>query len=268
MGAFPAPEPEPEPLSAPVPLPVWENILFRSQLFDRTLAPAPPLPAPPGEEESISICLHSWVYTVEASDPGSPADSRPARTRRKTEDACTHGLVPFFAIEAQRAALPLLPACAALDPDQHRNEASMLAACAMLHDDRMAAAEVMNRADALRHAHGLSDLDEVADLFDYRGSVDWNGERNATGSLAQARFWLTKMAEGRPTNFYPERLEGESPYRVRLSGRLVRTIELDRNSEPVREEARVEQIWTFGPSREFQIERATVGAFEPMPEPR
>jgi hypothetical protein len=252
-----------EPFTAPVPRDVWENLLFRSQMFDRTVGPRPE-PSDPSGGRIITVCSHSWIYTAESSDPTDPADLRPGSTTTRTEDACAHGLVQFFAIEVQRAALPLLPACAILDPRQHHDEASTIADCAMLHGDRLAAAEVMNRVYALRHARDLADLNKIEGLFDFRGKVDWNGERNGTEFGAQPRFWLTKMGEGGGrTNFYFDRIEGETAYRVRLSGSLVRTIEQGGESEPIRQRARVEQIWIYGPARVFQIESVSVGPFEP-----
>jgi hypothetical protein len=249
-----------EPLTAMVPQRVWEDLLFRSQMFDRELAPPASSPSRP-VVEAVPICLHSWVYTVEAADPASPADFRRAMIRRKVEDACQEGLAEVFAVEAQRAALPLLPACASLDPDQHRNPASILAACAMLHGDRMAAAAVMNRALALRRAHGPDDLIRIEGLFDYRGSVDWNGERAGGENNEAARFWLAKLGERDQTNFYIDRLEGESAYRVRVAGSLVRPVEGNTSGNGPYERATVEQIWSYGPGREFQIETATVGPF-------
>lgn len=236
-------EPASEPLQAPVPRAVWGDVLFRSAGFDRSFVPLAP--------GTTSICLHSWVYTIEASDP--PRHGRPARTRRKTEDACQDGPGETYAVELERAALALLPHCAALDPEQHRNEASMLAACRTLSGDRMAAAEVLNRAGAFRRVHGPDEVNLIAGHFDLsRASVDWNGARHPAGSGAAA-FWAAKMSEGGHTNFYVESVEGISADRVRLTGWLAR-------GDGTR--ARVEQNWVFGTIQEYWIESATVGPFE------
>ena len=71
-------EPTPEPLRAPVPRPVWNDVIERGEHFDRDVlsrpAPAaePRVARPAGDAaedpETIPLCLHSWVFTIEAVD--------------------------------------------------------------------------------------------------------------------------------------------------------------------------------------------------------
>lgn len=246
----------PSPLEASVPERTWDEMLFRSALFDRALVP---LPADP---DRISICLHSWIYTVEASDP--PDDSgRPAGIRRATRGACQEGLVQSYAIEAQRAVLPLFAACARLDPTRHRNEAAQLAACGMLRGDRMAAAEVLNRIDGFRDRRGPDGPGDLAGFFARDATVEWNGARHQGGSAGA--FWSARAAENGNAHFFPQTVEGLSSRRVRATGIVSRIVDMPGRPSVIHR-ARVDQIWVLGPARIFQIERATVGPFEPMPE--
>lgn len=250
-------EARPEPLSAPVPQAAWDDLLFRSALFDRALVPAPR----PGN--ATSICLHSWVYTVEASDPARSRDE-PARVRRATEDACENGLAKFFALEVERAALPLFAYCNRLDPTQHRNPASQLAACRMLSADRLAAAEVLNRLGVFQRVAGPDDASLVAGSFESRAAIEWNGERNQ-GSNSAAVFWARKVGEAHGANFHPLSVEGISGSRVRVTGRFHRGVEAGREQGTAGYFARVEMIWVFGPAQQFQVENASVGPWEPEP---
>ena len=242
-----------EPLRAAVPLDVWEGVLRRSGQFDRQLALPPTAPSAKGD---ILICLHSWVYTVEAADPAG-GKYQPATLRRKVEDACDDGPAEAYASELAIAAVPLLPPCARLDRSRHRNEASLLSACRLLRGDRLAAAEVMNRLDELRNVDGPEDLTVARGLFANQARIEWAGDPEA-GSGAGA--WVKKVAEGGPTTLYFESIEGETADRVRFIGTFIRAIE----GEDKYRQARVEQIWVREDDQ-FRIERATIGPFEPEP---
>lgn len=247
----------PEPLRAPVTQEVWDGVLDRSRNFDRPLAAPAPEPDAPGMQ-TISLCIHSWVYTVEATDPAE-GEYSPATLRRRTEDACDDGLAEPYATELQRAAVPLLPPCARLDRSLHRNEATLLSACRLLRGDRLAAAEVMNQLDRLRRAEGPEEVALIAGLFAYDARIDWAGEiLDAKGGAAAA--WARKLAEGGRTVLYYDVIEGESADRVRFVGLLSRSVD----GEDRYRLARVEQIWVRE-GRDFEIERATVGPFEPEP---
>jgi hypothetical protein len=246
-----------EPLRAAVPLEVWESVLRRSDLFDRPLA-SPPTARSGGDskEKEILVCLHSWVYTVEATDPAQ-GEYQPATLRSKVEDACDDGPAEAYATELTIAAVPLLPPCARLDRARHRNEATLLSACRLLRGDRLAAAEVMNRLDELRNVEGPEDLALARGLFTGDAQIDWAGElHNVRGGAAAT--WAKKIAEGGRTVLYYDSFEGESADRVRFVGLFSRSIE----GEDKYRQARVEQIW-IREDGDLRIGRAIVGPFEP-----
>jgi hypothetical protein len=244
----------PEPLRAAVPLGVWNEVVERSSHFDRTLARSPAVKPASRGDQVITMCLHSWVYTIEASDPAD-AGGRPATVRRKTEDACDNGLGKAYADGLQKAAVSLLPHCDRLDPSQHRNEATLLSDCRLLRGDRLAAAEVMNRMHSLRSVDGPKDGVLINGLFDSDAQIIWAGEKFATFGGA-ADHWAKKIGEGqgRTTLFY-DYIEGESAARVRFVGSLART-----SADGTYRTARVEQIWVRKHD-DFVINSATVGPF-------
>lgn len=251
------------PLVAPVPPESWDHLIERSSHFDRRLVPLPPPPADSGE---IVVCLHSWVYTVEAADPAR-SETEPATVRRRTEDACADGLTKVFAQELYRAALPLLPHCALLDPRHYRTPANQLAACGALGGDRQAAARVRNRAEALFRIDGTNDLATIAPLFDYRSSIDWNGARSARGDVdSAARFFLARAVEAGRNSFYLDSIEGLSAGRVRLRGGFVRFVPVPGQGEATAEAARAEMIWEAEYEDHFQIRSVTVGPYERLPQ--
>lgn len=207
--------------------------------------------------------MHSWVFTIEATDPR--LDFLPTVLRRKVEDACEHGPGGAYAWELQRAALALLPYCSALDAAQHRSPATILAACRLLHGDRLAAAQVLNRAGLFREIEGPQDGSRLPGLFAYRSSIDWNGERFAGDASGAAGFWAAHLGPGpRWPNFYFRSVEGESANRIRLIGTLSRSTERP-DGRDTQETARVEQIWARRQGGEVAIESATVGPWEPYP---
>lgn len=258
---FPRREGQPAraPFEAPVPEAAWEDILRRSASFDRRFAAPPSPPRRPGEEQEFTMCLHSWVYTIEANDPRRRTG--PASLRRKVEDACEDGPGEAFAQELERTALQLFPACAALDPNQHRNPASQLAACATLAGDRLAAAAVMNRLNRFRNADRPDDAPLLAGLFDFEGaSIDWQGTRLARPAQPQD-FWLQRMAADGAQGFYYESIEGLSADRVRVRGNLHRSVDAPNDGPTTHYLAPVEMIWVYTGMREYQIESIIVGAW-------
>ena len=243
------------PLEAPVPHEAWVEALGRSASFDRNFEPRPENP------DEISICLHSWFYTIEANDPPRANHAR-ASLRRKTEDACEHGPGGAFAWDLQRLALPLFPHCDRLDTDRHRNAASQLAACAALAGDRMAAAEVMNRLAGFHQARRPGEGDRLAGLFAHRARIDWNGLVSDPADLRPENFWLARMAQDEAQGFYHDRIEGLAADRVRVTGTLQRSADGAEGSETAFYRAPVEMIWVFGPAQQFEVESATVGPWE------
>jgi hypothetical protein len=244
--------PPADPMRALLPMAAWRDVLLRSSHFDRRLAPRAEAPRP---REEINICLHSWVFTVEAADPD--AEGRGAGTRRAVQDACSEGMVAPLATALAEVALPLFPPCAALDPRRHRGAAGQLAGCARLEGDRHAAAEVVNESAVLLDARGPDDLRQLGPHFLEEAVIDWNGERLSGDALAEA--WIERTLRPTRTSLYLERYRGESTDRVRARGSLIR-----RDSDQATSEAPVEITWLrargFGP----RIERITVGAFVPF----
>ena len=244
-----------DPLQAPVPAEIWENVLRRSDHFDRDLVPVP--------AGGPIICMHSWVYTVEAVDPAR-GPNLPATVRRRTGDACDDDLVQAYAWELQEEAIRLLPHCDRLDPEMHRNSATRLAACAMLGGDRLAAATVHNLASRLSRIDGPSDERIAGGLFDYRATLSWNGERiGGDGGLA-ARAWAQRIGGEAGGNFFITAVRGESADRVVVEGLLSRVEERPDEQPDIYLNAPVEQVWTRRYGNDFSIENATIGAFAPV----
>ncbi len=247
------------PMTAAVDSERWADLLRRSGHFDRALPPRPAVEQGSYGPDAIMICLHSWVFTAEASDPAE-GEASPATVRRRTEDACDDGLTEALATELAGMALPLLPPCAVLDRKQHRNEMMMLAACRNLKGDRLAAAAVRNAAHRLPYADGDGDLALLAPLFAHQAVVDWAGETNKDQDAAA--FWLRKVKEA-DARFYFEEMTGETAQRVRLRGLLHRRFGKDDDARF--EAAKVDMLWVED-GEGYQIERTIVGPFEALPE--
>ena len=228
---------------------------LRAQAAAAVAAAGSPVRGESGGTEA-SICLHAWVYTLEA------AGGRGARAQ--VEDACRKGAIGAFAVALAKATLPYFAACAALDPSQHRNAASRIAACRMLQGERTAAAHAFNRHHALHDIKGPEDAPRLADLFAPGARLDWNGVR--PGPAGPAAFWAGRAGPdgGGSWSFYVRRVEGFAPDRARLHGELSRRVDgPDRRSRI--ETAAVELHWTRGGDGLFRVERATVGPWRRTP---
>lgn len=239
------------PLTVPLPLALWHDINARTASLPWT---SPPPPSDPKGE--LSICLHAWVYTLEAATPG---------VRRVTEDACRRGPGQDFASWLADATVPLFPHCAALDKKRHRNSATLLRSCGILSGrDRMAAAGAMNGAQAFRGIGGERDAASLAPYFARTVTIDWTGDR--PDSADAARFWAARMGpgDGSVAHLYVDRVEGLALNRVRLIGKLGRSTATPRGRWTGSEQATVEQIWTRQPDGVFRIERASVGPWQPQ----
>lgn len=249
------------PLVAPVPLGEWNRLIERSTQFDRMLV-SPPQPDGPDE---MTFCIHSWVFTAEATDPPRFEAER-ASIRRRTEDACSDGLTEAFAREAYWAAVPLFPHCALLNAEHYRTPANQLAACGILSGDRMAAAHVRNRVEELFRVEDIDDLPRVTPLFDYETRIDWNGTTTEDrGAEAAARFFLSRMMEAGANSFFVESIEGLGHDRVRLRGGFVRFVRPPGQDEEAAEAARAEMIWHSSYGDDFAIQSVTVGPYERLP---
>jgi hypothetical protein len=242
----------PDALRIPVPRPVWAQILSAADTFERTV---------PGRGDPQSVCFHSWVWTIEMADPVRTG-SRPPGVRREVEDACALGPGERYADALASAALTLLPACAMLDRFWYQDAATKLAACRILHGDRLAAAEVLNGANSFRRIERTENVWRIAALFDEHSALDWNGEHAA--GAAGASFWIAHVIQnGSWASFYSEAVDGLGPDRVRLTGSLGRSTDTPRGTATGSESAHVEQIWVRRRDGRFVIERATVGPWEP-----
>jgi hypothetical protein len=240
-------------MTAVVPLATWEDLLRRSATFDRDFVP---LPGPARDE--IEFCLHGWMATVEAVSPSG-------KIRRKTQSACGgEGAVVALSFDFARAALALLPACALLDPDQHRNDVTRLAVCATLEGDRAAAALARNVYGSTWFAnpHGPDMAFSLRHLFFDHARIDWAGEPPADGAAAAALLWTTKMPS---RHLFVQRLIGETADRVRIEG----MIDEAGAAPDQRRVAPVTQIWTRENGFGFRLSAMTVGkSFSPpLPKP-
>lgn len=251
--------PDAPPMVAPVLPDEWQALIDRSELFDRALLSPPPPPA-----DTMVLCIHGWVFTVEAADPAR-REGRDASVRRRTENACEDGLTEAYAVEMYRAALRMMPICAGLGAREDMHPVSRLANCRYLEGDRLAAAAVMNLLDPLFDLPESGELEQVGPLFHYEASVDWNGERTPPGERgdAVARFFLAKWAEESRPNFYVDSIVGERLDLVRFHGGFLRTIPAS-GDLPVRYERALVEMVLEGEDDDFQIRTARVGPFEPF----
>jgi hypothetical protein len=246
-------EATPAPLEALVPAAVWRDAIRRSARFDRALAPRASDGAP-------SICLHSWVVTVEAVDTHGPG---PAAVRRATQDSCDDGLATVFAMELAELAMPLFPYCDALDPELHRNNVTRLHACQALSGDRLAAAEAYNQALRLARVDGDNDAALGQGVFDWRAQLSWAGQRAGGDGGGAYRAWLARLNEGGRARFYPIRAVGERADRVRVEGRMVRYGE-ETGGRQTRHEAPVSLLFVSRSNNPgLRIEEARVDVLTP-----
>jgi hypothetical protein len=149
----------------------------------------------------------------------------------------------------------------ALDPNQHRNPASILSFCTLLHGDRLAAAEVANSAMTFGSLRGSADSGRISGLFADETAIDWAGEQYRGPGHRAGEFWASRSAPsaGTTTNMGFERFEGETGARVRVVGQLSRSL-----GDAI-ETAAVEQIWGRDVNGVMRIERATVGPWGRRP---
>jgi hypothetical protein len=230
---------------AVLPLAEWERLGAAGRLFDRVLAPRP---AADGE---ILVCADGYGLLVEMTDPLALVPGE--RLRRKIAGSCPDNPASAYAQELVASAARLLPACAGLEPRWPGNEAMLLRDCMTLAGDRMAAAEVHNRLEALRRARTH---DQMSGLFAPHARIDWQGRANISDDAA------AELAG----HFSPRRLIGESARRVRVEG-ILTSFTRAGNGPEVRWEAPVTLIFADPPSQSWQIADARVGAFAPAAAP-
>lgn len=227
-------------LTAPVSLATWNDVLEQSRYFHRRLVEEPvpgEEPLPPGHVRVPRMCLHSWVMTVEASDPGEDAP-----LRRATQDLCNDGLVAPFAERAAALAFQALPACSGIKLEGGRTPIAGLSLCALLDGDTMAAGEALNQAMTLRAPSNASPL-----LIHDQAEIDWQGE--SVQGFAAYSAW-SRLLDRNLLQY--ERVSGRTSDTVSISGYIV---EYERNSEgyPRHRTARFEQGWVRENGFDFRL---------------
>lgn len=246
-------QPAPAPMQASVPQAVWAEVMWRAIYADRALVPVPP---PVSDRQTI--CLHPWTYMFEATEPAAPDAGIAASVRRYDVDACEEAPLIQFASDFRRLALPLFPACDALDGRLYGNPVQRLVRCQHLSGDRLAAAEIMNLAHPFMDIGGSADPHDLDDAFDTEAVIDWNGRRRPADHRNPARFWQERIAEDQVNSFQIERIEGQSRDAARLTGYLHRDRPGRNDGSCLR--ARMVQVWTGN-----HVSSATVGPWQPCP---
>ncbi|RYH06365.1 MAG: hypothetical protein EON57_06640 [Alphaproteobacteria bacterium] len=234
-------------LRGAVPLATWDRLFAHAKYFDRDLAPRT------GKTDDLALCLHSWVVTVEAVTAPGPRGG----VRRKTQDACGEGLAVDLAFEMADTAVALLPACALLDAERHRNAVTRLGACGQLTGDRAAAAQALNRYNAHWFANPQpGSAPSIAYLFHDQAEIEWPDQPRVRGGAAAALAWAGHMQQRR---FWITRVIGETPDRVRIEGKVQQIADQRadwRSADAV-------QIWTRENGFDFRLRSLQVGAFTP-----
>lgn len=188
----------------------WETIIDASEFFDRQyVVPKPTKRA--DDEDDITICLHSWVYWAEATDPGK-------KSRSVTDDACNDSPVEQYAWKAVKLARSLFPQCSMLDLQFSRNDATLLRACEGLVGDRLAAAEVWNRGRSFRSIGSAESYGGIDDFSSYDITLDYNG--SVTKGKAADAMWKSIFAAKTHPNFYYDWIKGIDEDTVVISGGL------------------------------------------------
>jgi hypothetical protein len=136
-----------------------------------------------------------------------------------------------------------------------------LATCARLEGDRLAAAHVRARLQALVELERADEIAIVRPLFSAEAVLEWGGER-LVGREAAAARWLQGVTAHPYTHFHPTRLHGDDAFRVTVEGTIrFNEREGDPNSE---RRARVRMVWSRDSAFQYTVERASVSTFEPV----
>lgn len=253
-------------LSAVVSTEVWNQVRRDARYVDRQLTPR-------GQSEggdSIRMCLHSWVVTVEVAGPSS-SDAPIPPLRRKTQGTCEEGLAAQYAFGLATAALEALHPCGELDPKQYRNDIMRLASCLALEGDQLSVVEYLNGRD--RRAN-IIPKDQSAEAwgrwlgFSNTRSVDWNGARvvetpgrPGVPRISVAGFLAERSAELGEMWLDVEHIRGDSSTQISVEG----DIWISDPAGPADSrglKAHYQQIWrSDAPGDGWRLENWTVGAF-------
>lgn len=248
-------------MSALLTLPDWQAVQSWGRTADRELVPLPDKGAP----DEVSICLHGWTSTVEianAEDRGVPD----GKTRTRSESACNGGLTWRFANDAAALAIKRLGDCDALDPDDHRNDASRLQACLGFDGDRLAAAGLMNQTGWQLTPDNPETSRAWAPVLGANAvtELDWPGTKIAGArgfaDNPAAVFLAAQQAETPSLRAYITAFNGVSSTRVETTGRLEKDgIGDERLWAPFR------QAWVWDSyALMWTLQSWTVEAFRPM----
>lgn len=247
-------------MSAILPLSDWQAVQSWGRFADRELVPLPKT-----SPDEISICLHAWSSTVEianAEHRGVPD----GKMRTRSESACDGGLTWRFANDAAALAMKRLGDCDALDPEDHRNDASRLQACLGFDGDRFAAAELMNQTgwiltpdnpEASRAWAGVLGVNSATRL-DWAGATITGARGVADNPVAV--FLAARQAETPSLRAYITGFNGVSSTRVETTGSLEKDgIGDERLRAPFR------QVWVWDSyALMWTLQSWTVEAFRPM----
>jgi hypothetical protein len=252
-------------MSADVSSQTWERVRTESVFADRQLAAPISGAVESGTPPPPPLCLHSWVQTVEMANT-TPERYRVVPVRRRTEDACGGALTTRFAFFLATMAVEALPPCDALDEARQRNHVTLLATCAGLRGDRLAAAELRNARERVGPRWGLDQKDPGAwrAALGTNGSpvLDWGGtvvRTDRSRNNAVAEFIVARLAELPGLSFQQLEFEGldarsaavtgQARYGDESSGRFV---------------ADYRQRWVWDPNlHDWMLAEWTVEPFRP-----
>ena len=226
-------------LSGAAPLEDWRAVREGAAYADRRLEPLP-------KTDELDICFHAWLTTVEMANAPQGGE-RVVPVRRSQQSACGGELTTRFAFDLAARAVRLLPDCAVLKSEDHRNDVTRLAVCGRLEGDGMAAASLMNQIGAGRVAL-RGDLAPARGWSAWMGTnnqatLTWDGvtarnERTVNGRHAD-RLLAAQVDAAPGLRAYMDRFNAVSSRRIETTGSLERDIG-DR-----RETAPFQQVWVW-----------------------
>ncbi len=239
-------------LAAPIQNALWRRVQRETRFADQAVRPQ----TPPGERDMSALCLHAWVTTIEMAN--APLD-RYAQTpvRRRTEDACGSGLTTQTAFLLSELAQEAFPQCSGLDRDFHRSMIHLLAVCASLEGDVLAASELQNTLDE-RSSRGT--VEPMLYWSRYLGvnavtTLDWNGE------IIRAPLHGQQVAEflaARRRQFWPDAIRAENAREAVVRG----IVEQPQADDGPAQRADYVQQWAWNPAgRNWTLKSMTVGPF-------
>lgn len=248
-------------LSAPLADAHWKRVQREARFADREVRPPPP----PGTPEGLRMpCLHAWVTTIEMAN-ASAGRNLSTPVRRRTEDACGGGLTTQTAFLFGDLALDAFPQCSLLDRSFYRSLVHLLAACASLDGDVLAASELRNSLDQ-RSRPGV--VEPALYWSRYLGTnavttLDWNGEviQAPLHGKQVAEFLASRQTEER-LRLLPRSIRGENAREVVVNGTAERFESAADGGQTGR--AAYTQRWSWDPAGlSWTLRSMSVGPFVP-----